>query len=128
MKHLTPKLILLAFSGLMMLASCEYEYTVVPAEPVDTTSATDTISFSQDIMPLFLNSCATSNCHAGKHEPDLRTGKAYASLTDGNFVIANNPDNSVIYQVSKPGGSMYYLTSTELKLLKRWISAGAKDN
>ena len=137
MKHLTPKLILLAFTGLIMLASCEYEHPLVPAEPIDTTSidtsgndttaVKDTISFSQDIVPIFTENCVL--CHKGSNPPDLRVNKAYASLTDGNYVIANDVNNSIIYQQCKPGGGMSsYMSSSELKLLKRWIVAGAKNN
>ncbi|MBK7029055.1 MAG: hypothetical protein IPH45_07520 [Bacteroidales bacterium] len=141
MKNLTPKILLLAFIGLIMLASCEYNYYVIPPEPeapIDTTGNTDTtnndttivtvdtISFSQDLLPFFSNKCEI--CHKGSTPPDLRPSKAYASLMNG-FVVAKDIDNSVLYQSCKPGGSMKsYCSSAELKLIQRWILKGAKND
>jgi hypothetical protein len=141
MKHLTPKLILLAFMGLIMLASCEYDYYVFPSEPKDTTAidtttdttgndttiVEDTISFVQDIIPFFNSSCVS--CHKGSKPPDLRASKAYSSLINGNYVVAKQPDNSLLYTKCNTGGSMkVYTSASDLKLLKRWILAGAKNN
>jgi hypothetical protein len=132
MKHLTPKLILLAFTALVILASCEYEHPLIPAEPVDTTSndttnQTDTISFKDEIIPFFTSKCVI--CHSGSTAPDLRANKAYSALMNGNFVVAGEPESSILYIKCKPGASMAsYTSSNELKLLKRWIVAGAKNN
>ncbi len=142
MKNITPKILLFAFMGLIMLASCEYNYYVIPPEPeppVDTTSNNDTtgnndttvvvdsISFAQDIIPFFSAKCEI--CHKGSTPPDLRPAKAYSSLISGGFVVAGEPENSVLYQACKPGGSMKsYCSSAELKLLQRWILKGAKND
>jgi len=139
MKHHTPKLILLAFAGLFFLASCEYDYYVIPPEPLDpgdtitdttwndTTVVVDTISFAQDILPFFANKCEI--CHKGSTPPDLRASKAYSSLMNGGFVVPLKPDESSLYLSCKPGGSMKnYCSAAELKLLQRWILAGAKNN
>lgn len=134
MKHLTPKLLLLAFAGLLMLASCEYEYYVIPPEPVeppdttghDTTTTVDTISFAQEIIPIFSSKCTV--CHSGSTAPDLRESKAYNSLKNGNFVVANEPDNSLLYTSLKTGSMKSYISASELKLIRRWILAGAKND
>jgi len=134
MKHQIPYLLLLAFAGLIILASCEYDYYVIPPEPEiidttgnDTTNNTDTISFAQDIIPFFTNKCEI--CHKGSTPPDLRPGKAYSSLINGGFVIPNKPEESSLYLSCKPGGSMKaYCSAAELKLMERWILAGARNN
>lgn len=135
MKKLTPRLILFAFAGLLVLASCEYDYYVIQPEPLppvdttgnDTTVVTDTISFSQDLIPFFTAKCEI--CHKGSTPPDLRPSKAYSSLINGGFVVANKPNESSLYLSCKPGGSMKaYCSAAELKLMERWILAGAKNN
>jgi hypothetical protein len=133
MKHLTPKLILLAFTALVILASCEYEHPLIPAEPIDTTSndtttaQEDTISFKDEIIPLFTSKCTI--CHGGSTAPDLRATKAYSALINGNYVVAKDPDNSILYQKCKSGGTMAsYTSASDLKLIKRWILAGVKNN
>jgi len=233
MKHLTSKLIFLAFIALVMLASCEYEYYVIPppvpkvssTDPHDTatsvylskkisvtfdmimdsssinwttftvkngttavagtfsysdatvtfipsgyltgntnytatittgvinksgiplaknyvwtfTTGTDTTgndstgvvadkySFEKDIIPFFTSSCVA--CHKGSQAPDLRANMAYSSLMNGNYVVAKDPDNSLIYQKCNTGGSMKnYASPGNLKLLKGWILEGAKNN
>lgn len=138
MKNIMPKILLLAFMGLIMLASCEYNYYVIPPEPeppidttdidtTDTTSVVDTISFAQDIIPFFTAKCEI--CHKGSTPPDLRPSKAYNALINGGYVVAGNPENSPLYLSCKPGGSMKsYCSSAELKLLQRWILKGAKND
>jgi hypothetical protein len=128
MKHLTPKLIVLAFTGLVMLASCEYEHPLIPTEPEDTTTnpQADTISFSQDIIPFLNDNCV--RCHKGSTDPDLRDNKAYSALMNGNYVDTAQPENSPIYQKCKTGSMAVWTPVSGLKLLKRWIAAGAKND
>jgi hypothetical protein len=98
----------------------------------DTTSndttivVTDTISFSQDILPIFSAQCEV--CHSGSTPPDLRANKAYNSLINGNYVIPEDADNSILYQEMKTGGMKVYTNAANTKLVKRWIDAGAKNN
>jgi hypothetical protein len=96
--------------------------------PEDTTIVvTDTIRFSEDIIPIFNSNCVV--CHKGSTPPDLREAQAYSSLISGGYVIANDAENSELYKALKPGGSMKnYISSNQLALIKRWINAGAKKN
>ena len=126
MKYILPKLMVFAFAGMLMLASCEYEHPLIPADNT-VYDSTDTISFTSEIIPIFESKCVA--CHSGSTAPDLRADKAHASLLDGNFVVAKDADNSVLYQVCKTGGTMAnYISADELKLIKRWIMAGAKND
>jgi hypothetical protein len=69
--------------------------TTVVVENTPDTSDTTTISFSQDIQPIFNASCATAGCHvAGGRAPNLSQGVAYQSLMDESLVVASDPTNS----------------------------------
>lgn len=60
-------------------------------------SITETMSFTNDILPIFSKSCALSGCHvSGGKVPDLSSANAYQSLKDGGYIKANDPDNSVL--------------------------------
>jgi len=111
-----------------MFASCEYDFIVYPEPYVPPVGTEDTISFSQDIIPIFTAQCV--KCHkAGAFAPDLTAANAYSAITTGNFVVATKPEESIIYTCLKAGGSMnQYITAEEAALIYRWVYAGAKNN
>jgi hypothetical protein len=110
---------------LIMLTACEYSF-IEPTPPPPPPPAGDTISFSQDVQPIFNAKC--NNCHASV-APVLTAGTSYNSLTTGGYVVANSPATSDLYIVCKPGGSMSaYCSSDQLDLIYRWIYAGAKND
>lgn len=62
----------------------------------------DQVSFNNDIIPIFNKDCNTSGCHnTGGQKPDLSPSRAYLSLTNGNYIDKENPENSEIYQWMK---------------------------
>jgi len=125
MKKRLLRLFLLSGVLLTLLTACEYDY-LVPVPPVPPPPADDTISYSQDIQPIFNTNC--TSCHAGSIAPNLLTGQSYSALVPA-YVIAGSPETSDLYIVCKPGGSMASHTSeTDLGLIYRWIYAGAKNN
>jgi hypothetical protein len=111
-----------------LFASCEYDFIVYPEPYVPPVGTEDTISFSQDIIPVFTNNCIS--CHKpGSFAPDLTAANAYSALTTGDYVVASKPDESVLYTSLKAGGSMnQYITVEESALIYRWIYAGAENN
>lgn len=125
MKKRFLKLLFLSGTLLSLLTACEYDY-IVPTPPPPVVE-NDTISYSQDIQPIFTAKCIT--CHAGSLKPDLTSGKSYNALSSGNYVIAGSPATSSLYNKVKPGGSMAtYVTTDQLQLISRWITAGAKND
>ena len=131
------KKIISGISGLAIIAwmitlpGCYKTITVV-----ENPGATDTttISFSENIQPIFSASCALSGCHvAGKQVPDLSSGVAYQSLQDGDYVMPFQPDNSELYQwlTGKLQPAMPLGTgpvdSINVKIYA-WINQGAKNN
>ena len=112
---------------LAMLTACEYDMVVPQRIAPPPPPESDTISFAQDIIPVFTASCVS--CHSGSIAPDLSPSKAYTALTTGGFVVAGEPESSSLYTKCKPGASMaVYTSAKQLSLISRWIAAGAKNN
>ena len=86
------------------------------------------VSFKNEIEPLFTGVNCTM-CHSGAQIPDLRTGKAYASLTGNNLVKAKDPDNSILVQKINAGhNTATNLTAAQKALINKWITEGANNN
>jgi hypothetical protein len=119
------RLLLLFFSifiGMLFLVSCTSD-TLVP----ENINPTQTISYAADIQPIFSASCV--GCHAGTTLPDLREGKSFSSLASGNYIKTSAPEQSVLYVVMAPNGSMAsYTNVSESQLVLQWIRQGAKNN
>lgn len=125
MKKRLLGLLMVTSTLLMLLTACEYDF-ITPTPPAPTPPADDTISYSQDIQPIFDAKCIS--CHAGSIPPNLKSGQSYSQLVPA-FVVANDPEGSDLYIVCSPGGSMATHTSAaELNLMYRWIYAGAKND
>ena len=117
---------------LIVFQSCYDATTLV----IDNSSAvTKTVSFTNDIMPIFNKSCSVPGCHnAGGKKPDLSADKAYTSLTSGNYVNLATPDQSVLYlyltgkkSPQMPLGAANNPSSIN-QLVLAWIKQGAKNN
>ena len=109
---------------MMVLASCEYE----SVEPVEIDPDTE-ISFKDDIIPIFNESCNSSGCHGvGDWAPDLTPENAYEALFAGDFIDTANPENSDLYESMNSGSMTQYSTPTSTQLILTWIEQGADDN
>lgn len=108
----------------VLYTNCEYTPIVEPTIPIP-----DTISFSLDIEPIFVEQ-ACIGCHKDNFKPVLTTGDAYNSLmSDPSYVVVDAPETSTIYTKPLPEGNhpAKYTNSQALLVLK-WIQEGAKDN
>lgn len=109
-------------------SSCEYEFI----EPVSTVDPTDTISFSNDILPIFNNNQYCTSCHkTGGTQPDLTVLNAYQSINDQGLIDLSNPESSEIYTYPSPNTSEHSwkkYTTNEADLVLQWIKQGALDN
>ncbi len=131
--------IVLINSLLLFNTSCVFD-----SGPVIIPSANDTPSFSQDIQPIFNNSCIS--CHDDEHSAglDLRMGFSYSLLVNvpsirySQFIRVKpySADSSVLWNKAAgtgfngmqmpPGGP--YLQTFEIDNIKKWINQGAQNN
>lgn len=113
----------------LMAASCYYDATLEPLTPEVTTD----VSFANDILPIFNQSCNTSGCHnAGGTRPDLSPANAYNALTGGNYINLAAPEQSNLYKWMRgQGGLPMPLSGPNAAYnatVLAWIKQGAKNN
>lgn len=111
--------------------SCVHAPGVIPISqiPVDTS-----ICFERDILPVFQSNCTQSGCHdAGSHESGY-VFDSYANIVKKG-IIPGNPMASKVYTcIAWLNGSQYMpavgpqLPAETIALVKRWITAGARDS
>jgi hypothetical protein len=115
---------------LIVLSGCVYDQ-VVP-KTIDTDQYKD-MSFANDIVPIFNESCNMSGCHnAGGINPDLSPTGAYNALSNGNYIDTNSPATSELYRWMNGEENLSMpLTGPDpvynAKVLA-WIEQGALDN
>lgn len=113
-----------------LLSGCYKDKTVI----FDTgEEITRTVSFAQDIIPIFNSSCNGSGCHnAGGVAPNLSSANAYLSLTAGTYLNTSDPQNSELYQWMTGKRSAPMPLSGPNKdynaLVLAWIKQGAQNN
>ncbi len=109
----------------LMVASCQYKFVVEP-EPPD---PTDTISFSQQIAPIY-NEQGCTGCHnTTGQQPDLTAENAYNSITGMGLINLSESATSTIYVHPNPDGDHYAkYTSSQAALVLGWIEQGAINN
>jgi hypothetical protein len=123
-RHLAGRLLCaLALVG-WSLSSCTYHTN--DYDPLD---VPDDVSFEQDIIPIFEESCNTAGCHSGTIPPDLRPEYAYNSLWLGEYIIPGEPaENTPLYQSIDGGTMTSYATDLERAYIEKWINEGAENN
>lgn len=115
---------------LFLIAGCYKDKTVISDTGPEITR---TVTFANDLIPIFTKSCSLSGCHVtGGKSPDLSAANAYNSLKVGNYFNTSNPTASVIYlwltgkkTTQMPVGGM---NRDYNALVLAWIKQGAKNN
>lgn len=113
-----------------------------PRTSVGTTSLTapaDTVSFADDILPIFRQRCA--ECHGGEDENgEVRTEvslnlleyeRVMAGSEFGTVVEAGDPVNSFLLDMIVDGSMPEQgdpVPEEEIALIRAWIEAGAPNN
>jgi hypothetical protein len=121
--------VLLVCGSLFILSGCYKNKTVLFEAP----EITRTVSYAQDIVPIFNTSCNMSGCHAnGGIAPNLTESNAYNALTIGNYIDKTTPENSILYQkMSGKRGTPMPVTGSNKEynaLVLAWIKQGANNN
>jgi len=111
----------------LVASSCQYKWIVEPVIPPP--DPEDTISFSQEIEPIWADQGCTGCHNGGSTQPDLRADYAYNSITSLGLVDTADPEASTIYYYPLPDGNHYVkYTSAQAVLVLAWIEQGALDN
>ena len=112
---------------IIIVSSCQYKFIVEPVVPPP--DPEDTISFSQEIVPIFSEQGCTGCHNTGGQAPDLTADNAYNSITSMGLVDTNDPPASKIYYYPLPDGNHFAkYTSAQASLVLAWIEQGALDN
>jgi hypothetical protein len=119
-RQLLVALIMIAALG--GLSSCE-KYSWIP-EKIDPEIP---VHFQAEIQPIFNANCIS--CHGAIRDPDLRDGKSYDALIEGNYV--NQPGNTsklYTYMTNQNHESRSNATDEEEEKVLIWINQGALNN
>jgi hypothetical protein len=96
-----------------------------------------TVSFKNDIQPIFNANCNTSGCHSGNKPAgnlNLESANAYANLMDSKsgYIDLLHPENSILYvsitSKTNPMPPSGKLDECVTGLILKWIQQGAKNN
>jgi hypothetical protein len=125
------KCVKIVFFTLLGCFSCTHE----KQEPICSPPAT--VSFQQNILPIFNQHCNTSGCHSGSVPSanlNLEKSVAYAQLTrkGKGYVDTLTPQYSVLYasmnSTSNPMPPNGKLDKCTVELVYKWIEQKAKNN
>ena len=113
--------------------------TVAPTDAVEssptpeTVPAGATVSFANDILPIFESRCL--NCHGGEKTQEGLSVKTYADLMSGSengpVVAAGDAENSLMAELvvsQKMPKRGPKLTPPQVQLIIDWINQGALNN
>ena len=126
MKILNKITLILVLVSAFAIVRCTYDVSLGPV-------ITDDVSFSNDIIPIFNQSCNSAGCHnTGGAAPDLTASNAFQALNSGGYINTASPDQSELYLWMKGdrrlpmplSGPNQNYNATVLA----WISQGAQNN
>jgi hypothetical protein len=119
-----------AISVFVMSILIAFFYSCKKKETTPTPQSTlpATVSFSENIMPIFNKSCVQSGCHSGGTAAaanlDLTSNMAYSQLFAKHDIDTVTPNNSVLYNELQSGNMPQ--TSTKLSDYKNGFSKKQK--
>jgi hypothetical protein len=119
---------------LIVMSACFFSCKKKITSPSPTPSLPSTVSFSNDIIPVFNVHCNTSGCHGGGSPAaglNLSQNVAYSQLFTKHEIDTTNASNSNLYiqvasgQMPQTGGK---LSDYNISLILKWIQQKAKNN
>jgi hypothetical protein len=115
--------------ALLMASSCSYKFIEPESAGIN---PMDTVSFNQEILPIFNDNSNCTTCHkAGGTPPDLSEANAFTELSNYNLVDISNAKQSKIYYYCEPSSSDHTwkkYTDVEAETILVWITQGALNN
>lgn len=125
----------------LLAIGCKHEPD--PADinnPVDTTGnntgcSKDTVYFVQQVLPLFQSGCAMSGCHDAVTHEDGVILDSYSNIMSTGRIVPGKPGSSKVYEMMTrtddermPPPPAPAANSSQLALISKWITQGAKNN
>lgn len=98
--------------------------------------SSDTVYFTNDILPILTSNCAFSGCHNQASATEGVILDNYAQVIQTGKVRPGRPDNSELFEVITedkadkvmPPPPAQRLSSQQIALIQKWIEQGAKNN
>lgn len=119
---------ILAFT--LLSSGCVYNFILPEEEPPPPNPDEPTISFAEDIIPIFEAKC--TGCHKpGGTAPDLTTANAYESINTVKYINKETHETSLIYTYPSPDTDTHTwkeYSEAEAAYILGWITEGALDN
>lgn len=115
----TAFILLLAIAGFV---SCAKHKTPEPGTVV----IVDTISFSQFVLPLFQENCATSGCHDAGTASGSYAFDGYANISANSMDALHAMKGEDNFEQMPQGSAA--LSDTLIAKFQAWISQGKLDN
>lgn len=125
--------VVIVFTAGIIMSSCKHIPESTPCE----NTLPETVSFKNNILPLFDAYCNTSGCHSGgspKGNLNLEDSVAYASLMKpgSGYINTSVPNFSGLYvqmnSTNLPMPPAGLLDECKRNLVLRWIQQGASNN
>ena len=96
----------------------------------------DSVYFENDIFPLIISTCATTDCHGTVNPQDDIVFKDYASIIENGKIKPGNPEGSKLFKVINedepqdrmPPESNEPLSPEQISKIRKWIEQGALNN
>lgn len=140
--RLTPQYIVVYIFATLIFISCKHEvinvstnyskdtiFVVTPptgSNPSTGTTASDTVCFNTEVLPLYVSYCGSAGCHDVASHRDGVITTNYAYIMSG--ISAKNVSKSEYYTVigdEMPPKSSPQLTTAHIATIKKWIEQGA---
>ncbi|MFN5794603.1 MAG: hypothetical protein ACK455_07385 [Bacteroidota bacterium] len=125
------KLILTVIAYVVIFSSCKHEPVNPNSNPSNSgVCNTDTAYFQNDVLPLFVSSCAKSGCHDAITQEKGYNLTNYNSIMSSGEIKAGKPNSGDIMEEINSGSMppSSPLSADQKALLSKWISQGAKNN
>jgi len=114
---------------LFLFSSCTKDQakpivSLAEEDPIDCSTISN--SFSDDVLPIILNSCATTNCHSSIENAGGFTLESYTQILNSDVLILKTMKNE-IGVIAMP----YYspkLNDSLVNIVECWINSGSLDD
>jgi hypothetical protein len=125
------KKIIISFFGVLFIGlfvtSCYKDIINPDSDPEGTPQS---VSFKEDLAPLFKSKCTNAGCHVvGAHKPYLENPEvSFRNIVNGGFVNTFIPKESILYKQVYGAMTEFIPSKSDKQLVYDWIRNGAPNN